>query len=504
MNILFGALRKYWPLVLGATLITALIAGQDREQSFESRARLLLKLGDDFLQSGAGPDARVSGRIELADAINTDVQMLTSHDQYEHVVEALGVDSFRPEGGDPESFDAEAAIETLRRGLNVKSVENSAVIHLSYAHKEPARAKLVLSTLIDIYLRQRAEILGGGDASGVLENIRDETFGAYTAARDAHEDFLGGASKQDLEATLVLLREQLMKLSSDARDTRRQLIEDERQLAVIDTEIDRQPSRKEIFSEPRPNAALERAQNRLVELRVEEQQLLGKYTEGSRPVGRVRSEIAELQRIIRDETSAGNEAVRRTGNNPIRDQLEARKAELTVGIAGAEARLEALTEQTDELRSELLALERRYVRADRLHDALTVAESRYREVDQQYFQHRIWSDNAIARATNVRLIERPILPLAATGLPASVRYLLGALLGFLVSSMIVVWIELLRQRERYSSGVPTRRFDDSADVGELGYAHRGPEGLAERRPRYLEATLPVLGEFRSVEAGEGR
>ena len=493
MNALLKPLLKYWYLVLGLTVIAAALAGWPREQSYESRARLLFKLGDEFLQDNVDPNARSNSRILLAEAMNTDVQILTSYDQYLKVVEELGVESFAAPEHDGPPLELAGAVERLRQGLNVKSVENSAVIHLTYEHTDPARAKLVLATLIDVYFRERSSVLGGLGA-GALTAVREDTLERFVSAREAYDRFLEEGSLQDVESTLVILREQLMGLTAAARDSRRERIEHERQLAAIDTEIDSQPERTELFSEPRVNTALERARNRLVELRVEEQQLLGKYLETSRPVTRVRAEMTELLRIIDDEQNVSDRAVLRTGNNPVRDSLSMQRAELKVSLAGAEARIETLAEQEATLRAELRDLERRYVRADKLDDELTVAEARFRDVDDQVLASRILADSKAARAANVRVIERPALPGAAAGMPAPVRLGFGALIGFLAGWILAVWIELLGRPSGRATGVPERRAE------ELAYARYAlaANAAAGGGPEGARRALPVLGEFRSV------
>jgi len=159
-------LWKYWYLVLACTILAALLASWQEARIYESRARLLFKLGDEFLQASAGPGSRTSGRIMLAEAINTDVQILTSYNQYEKTVQVLGIDSFASASEGTMQTDAagdlrmEDVAAQLRSGLNVRSVENSAVIHLTYQHADPERAKLVLATLIDVYLEERERILG--------------------------------------------------------------------------------------------------------------------------------------------------------------------------------------------------------------------------------------------------------------------------------------------------------------------------------------------------------
>lgn len=498
MKTIVRPLVKYLVPILALTLISAVFAAWEREKVYESRARLLFKLGDEFLQSGQS--SRNSGRIMLAEAMNTDVQILTSHDQYLKVVDELGVNSFGGSEEGDDAFTRDDAVEVLRGGLNVKSVENSAIIHMTYEHVDPERAKLVLSRLIEVYFRERQKLLRTQNVD-VLASLRSESQERFETARARQEAFLEGASVSDIEATMGILRQQLMALGADARTTRRQLAEDRQQLAVIDAEIAKQPASKEIYSEPRANPALESARSRLVELQVEEKQLLGKFTPTSRPVTRVKSEISELQRIIRAEQSAGSTALQRTGNNPVRDSLELQRSELTISSAGADVRLQSLEAQEADLQADLRALERRFGEAQKIDNEVALLERRYRDVDAQYLEQKIMADTDAAREANVRVVESPAVPRTSEGLSMFTRLTLGALIGFLIGWIIAVWVELFRTGKAGSTGMPGLASEGLGDGsrGRLVYLHDAPMALGDvQRTARPMGEPPILGELSGV------
>jgi|GEM_PF-2327770 len=500
MKTIIRPLVKYIVPILALTLIAAVLAGWEREKVYESRARLLFKLGDEFLQSDIGQSSRNNGRIMLAEAMNTDVQILTSHDQYLKVVDELGVNSFGGSDASDDSFTRDDAVEVMRGGLNVKSVENSAIIHLTYEHTDPERAKLVLAQLIEVYFRERQKLLRTQNVD-VLASLRTETQERFEAARTRQETYLAGASIRDIEATMGISREQLMSLRADTRATRRQLAEDRQQLTVIDGEISKQPARKEIYSESQVNSALERARSRLVELQVEEKQLLGKFTPTSRPVTRVKSEISELQRIIRSEEGAASRDLQRTGNNPIRDSLELQRSELTISTAGAEVRLKSLEEQEAELQADLQALERRFGEAGKLADELALLERRYLDVDEQYLEQKILADTDAAREANVRVVESPAVPRTAAGLSMFTRFTLGALIGFFIGWIIAVWVELFRSGKAGTTGMPGMYRDGfgNGSRGRLVYLHDSPMALSDVQQNAQPAgEPPILGELSGV------
>ena len=479
MGSIFKPLFKYWYWVLLLAVIAALIAVVPGSTRYESRARLLLKLGEDLLQTTVDPRSRSNARIDLAEAINTEVQIMTSYDQLIRVVEELGTDVFL---GDSDS-DYDAAIAELRKDLNVRSVENSAVIHMTYANKDPALAKQVLDTLINVYLAERKTLLGDNDVD-VLGVALEQAEKDYFDARERHETFVRDGESADITSTLAALRDTHKSLVSSKLDTRGQLLEEERKLEILQLEIEKQPLRVSVYSESRANAEVERARERLAELRIEEQQLLISYTAGSQAVTRVRDEMRQLEQVVAQDNGAQSIAVRRTGINPVRERLEIEQAELTVSIAGAKARISALEQQQSETLSEILILEQRDLEHRRLLDDVSSAQTRFRGLEQQYMDSKILADMNTARRASVRVLEKPALPVAAAGIPTKIKLALGALIGLLVGWILAVWTELLRAGSARSAEVAGHPSAQTLEV--------------EPNKAPVSGELPVLGEFRLV------
>ncbi|MBX2886669.1 MAG: hypothetical protein KTR32_42375 [Granulosicoccus sp.] len=492
MGTLFKPLFKYWYLVLILALVAGLFASFEGQKVYESRARILLKLGEELLQSGVGPDGRTTGRIELAEAINTEVQIMTSYDQLYMVVTELGTDLFLDSAVTPEHAisEEELAITQLRKGLNVRSVENSAVIHMTYEHTDPSNARKVLSTLIDVYLRERLVILSDNDAD-VLLIARNAAEREFLRARDRRENFIRSGESSDIESTLAALRDTHAGLVRSKLETEGLLLEDLRKSEILDREIAKQPRRVSFYSESRANAGIEKARERLGELRIEEQQLLISYTSDSQAIQRIRGEILQLEEVIAQNAGSQSVAVQRTGSNPIRERLELEKAELTVRIAGSRARVEALVAQELKTRSAMLELEQRDLEYARLREDFTMAQTRFRAVEDQYMNQKIMNDMHSTRTASIRVIEKPSLPAVAAGLSRSVKVALGAFIGFLVGWILAVWVELLRS-------APTVRVTTTELRRDIHATGRPRDELPVEEPKQLERELPVLGEFRLI------
>jgi len=287
-------------------------------------------------------------------------------------------------------------------------------------------------------------------------------------------------------------------------DTHRELLEDEQKLGVVQAEIQKQPLEKAIFSESRASTAVENAQNRLVELRVSEKQLLGKYTATSRPVTRVRSEIAELERILESERDSRSLAIERTGNNPVRESLEIERYEIQVRTAGARSRIATLEEQESELAAQLVALEKRAIESRNLEYELKASETRFRNLEAKYLEQKILADTVAARDASVSVIEKPALPTTTTGLPRSKRAVMGAIVGFMVGWLVSIWIQMLKNSANATSQLVKHRENSFGRIfpaesqAELALEHQGSRELLPSQATTANDELPVLGEFRQV------
>lgn len=464
-------IKKHSFLIVTLVVIGIFLSSVEKPGVYESQSRILFKLGEEFLQPSAGPNGRVAGRIELAQAVNTEIQILTSYDQLAQVVTQIGPQNFQHDVEQGQIVSIDDAVNNLRDNLNVRSVENSAVVHLSYTHADPVLVKNILSLVIEIYLREREKILVDDDQE-VLRVAMNDAAAMYQSAQGELEEFVTRNNNQDIASTLEILRGQVARFSSMKYEVESQLLEDQHKIQMLNSEIQKQPAEKSVYSETRTNAATETARNRMIELQIEEGLLLGRFTPNSRAVTKVRKELDEIRKILGVSGDSTSVSIERTENNPVRDQLKLDRFNLSVRVAGATARMQSIRTQEEEIRRKIHDLEELLTIKRSLSDAMQLAQSRYRSIEDQYLNQKIVSETASARHSNVRVIESPTTPFNATGMPRLTRAILGAIVGFILGWIIALWIELLKQPRHISTT-----------------AHRN----AEESEIY---SLPVLGEFR--------
>lgn len=477
-NLIVDPIKRYWYLILACALVVMVFSSFDRSPKYESWARLLYKLGGEYVQ--ANSNGRVMGRIELNEAINSEAQILTSHDQLRRVVEQTGTEVYGI-AEDRENY-LEIAVAELRSMLNVRSVENSAVLQLTLTHPDPASAKRILETLIDVYLKQREKILVNDDIPVVHT--------AMTAASDAHEqarqallDFRETHAKQELDSLLHALRDQQAILSREILNLERQLQENNNKKQILRAQIARQPIQRTVVEETQLDPAVRATQNRLAQLQIEEKVLLNTYTPESRTIANIRAEIEQIRRALSSTGAvSGQAAISRTRSNTVRDSMELDLADLDVNIAGAEARLQAAESQQRSILKEILSLESLQDEKQELESAATVAEERFRSLEDRYFEKSVLAGTASERHANVRVIESPTLPLNAVGMSRLARMFFGLIMGALLGWALAIWVNMVKHPESLKS---LRRPRDYDDFGEVDINTDGDD-------------LPVLGEFRHV------
>ena len=173
-DIYYILFRHKWKiLVLGAIgVIGALVLPLAWPQSYTSEAKLLIKY---VVETGAptGPNGDGS-RISYTDVagrniINTELQILTSLDLAQEVATNVGPAKILGHDG-----DVHVAAGVIDNNLFVEPLLSSDVIRITFRHKDPAVAQLVLTQVIKTYLERHTKIRQpGGDDDAMSAQIDD-------------------------------------------------------------------------------------------------------------------------------------------------------------------------------------------------------------------------------------------------------------------------------------------------------------------------------------------
>jgi len=396
---------------------------------YPAQSSILVRLGQEYVyQPRVGDAAR--GAVPESDAvIQSEVEILSSAQVKEKVIERIGLDKLFPALGEDYDHAGEdrqrrmmgAAVAAMTKGLKINTAPGAPVVRLIYEHPDPVMAARVLNTLLEEYLIYRRAILL--DPTAPLEAQRKAFEDRLNQADEAYENFLGSNNIGDFEAEKTSLSQlqaslEQQKLAADA-----QLKEREGRLAGL----------KSQSGQVTPEIGLYRdvdhvAQDKLIELRLQREGLLTRYKPDSAPVHDLDVQIAGLQRAM-GEGGVQGEGARRIGVNPVYQTMMSDRIQLTAEIAALRQSSEALAQQVDQVTERqlrLAQLEPQYQGLTRDRDVLqnNVRDFTVKEQESQ-------ATDAISRQgnDNISIIERAVIPTQGKSLKMPVlalAILLGA------------------------------------------------------------------------------
>jgi uncharacterized protein involved in exopolysaccharide biosynthesis len=292
---------------------------------------------------------------------------------------------------------AQAAAE-VTQALKVESAPDNSIIRLTYAAHDPATATLVLNKLVQTYLSYRKQVLidGAGPATAEQGAVMEQRL---AAADNALQTFMADNQIGDFDAARTSLSTMRASMVDENFRVQARLSEIAGRLGEIDRQIISVAPEINLYRDTNatPN-------DKLLQLKLDRQDLLSRYKPDSQPVQDQDRKIAELQAMI-----AGGQAAspgpRRQGPNPLYQAVETEKLQLTAEAASLRQRSVALDKQVAEVNQQqlrLVALEPRYDELKRDRDVLSDdVKSLAAKADQDQ------AAQAIARNSNdnIRVVE---------------------------------------------------------------------------------------------------
>ena len=397
---------------------------------------------------------------EFENEINSELSILKSRDLAEKVVDIFGPDIFLS-GSPPSDTDSprmkfrrfikdsikwpfvkisqlhgkgeeqlmaagkrDAAIMILMKDLQVETEKDSNIISIVLQADNPALARNVLTTLIDLYLDKH---INAYRTRGSFEFFSKQ-HGILKAGLTQTEQKLTNMKKMlGLMPSRDLLLEQTASIESELGKTESDLAASIANINVFTRKLGHIP-RTLVASESTgmPNSARDVLVQRLNDLTLKEHELLATFLEQSIPVTEIRKQIAEAKSLLaqtnpsRQVTTSINVSYQQIQVTLIKEEavssaLEAKETSLRKQLGDAAKQLQRVTD----IESRMAMLQRE----------LDIQDAGYRKYSRSMEQARI--DNALQldKISNISLIQSPTYEL----IPVRPRKLLNIALGIFVS-----------------------------------------------------------------------
>ncbi|KQS56031.1 chain-length determining protein [Brevundimonas sp. Leaf363] len=405
------------------------------KKSYTATASVFAGVGQEYVyQPRVGTSER--GQAPTADEVSqSEAAILGSTEVKQRVIEALGPRLFQ--GSQPSTKSqpeqVQDAMKVLDAGLGIGVAPSSPVISVSYEADDPAVAARVLNAVVDQYLvYRRAVVFQNGDPTAI--GTQRQTFENELADADAaYGDFLQSNDIGDFATAKATLAANYQAVFTDRMSVQAQLNQATQRLQTLTAQQAGTPA--EIALQQDLNIT---AQDQVLQLRTEREQLLARYQPDSQPVRDIEARINQLQGYVATGTTVGPKEVR-TGPNPIWVELETTRINTQADRDSLAARLSVLNRQLEELRGRLSRLTQIESENSTLAGNREVLSASIREFQQRETQARADNELVRAGADNVRVIERAQPPLKGKSLKIP---LLAAV--FLLAGFTALCVGLLR------------------------------------------------------------
>ncbi len=457
------------PPLIAAALIVLL------PPTYRAQTTLMVKSGREYLTEGTMDGMQGGPTITKLEEINSEMELLRDRAVVEETINRIGLASLYPgilENPPWRGGPMDAAVKKFNANLGISLVKMSNVLDVTFDYPDDREmATTVLDTYIAVYLQRHAAVFASGRAGSFLTSIEQDTADLRRLEQEQARLKLDSRI-YDIGPQRATLLGQRAEAAAHLRATNDRGETLQRRIAFLAAARERIPATLS-SSEAAPNEEVVQANQALTGLRQSEGALLARHPAEHPEVGRVREQIAAVQRRLGElrATSVKTSSAPAPLAQQLAQELVMDRAELTP-LAGEAARYQALLGGYDE---ELQRLEQAdtgvrimQTRIDALADNLKSIRAQYdiARTQEEMDQRRLASVVPVAPAlTPLKPAQPQPLLFAAGGL------LLGAFAAGGLAALAVVTnpVFLTAEAVTAQSGLPVL-----ATVALLTGAGRGP------------------------------
>jgi uncharacterized protein involved in exopolysaccharide biosynthesis len=440
--------RKYWLLVC-TVFVTGTIAmwvslSVFFTEMYETKTRLLVKVGRENVETPATVQngSLFSQGVRVAD-INSEVQMLSSQQLVEAVVDRLGPDTFKSVLATPVYWyqypkyllkrtaragkrlykevlylanikkrlgPREDAIVTVAGGIEIEPVRDSDILVVMVRMPSPQLAVDVSTVLLETYMQRRLAVRQAQAGSTFFDTRVEET-------RQRLEELQARRAEARDQWDITAVDDQRRTALEQLAEVEAQLVQNEAEIVLLATQRDLMTDRSAALPAMNPkeqveahNPAIQPIEERLAQLRVEEAKVLSRYQSGSETLEKVRSEIRSLEGAIR--------GVQPTIVSSVTSENNRLKQEFATGAEQQAIRVEGLQRRNQYLRRAAATLREEVRNLVDGGDDLALIEQEYARAQQDYsiyakrLEEARMSEHLDAqRVANVTAVAPPETPL---------------------------------------------------------------------------------------------
>lgn len=425
---------------IGAAVVLTL------KKTYTAGASLFVGAGQEYVyQPRVGLGDRQSSPPAPGEVAQAEANIIGSREVKLRAVRALGLEFFHTPGKvstDPIARQEGDAIKAINDGLMISTTPQSSIIGLGFKSDDAERSARILNAILDQYLIYRREVFQDRSTPAIQSQRR--VFEDELADVDAaYEAFLASNDIGDFASTKTALAAVYQSTLTEKLSVENQLNQAARRLETLQAQQANTPA--EVTLQQDLNVS---AQDQILQLRTEREQLLARYQPDSQPVQDIEARIAGLQAYVASGTTVGAKEVR-LGPNPVWTELETTRITTRAERDSLAARLSSVNRQLAEILDRQAKMTRDESENATLASNRDVLTANIRDFQQREAQSRADAGLVRAGADNVRVIERAAAPTRGTSLKLPLMAL-----AFLFAGFTALCVGLLRVFTRRGLSTP--------------------------------------------------
>lgn len=396
----YKVLIVFFVIAAAVTAATFLIPA-----TYEASSTLLVKIGREYLYRPEVTDKAPVVSINQEEALNSEINIITSRDLIKKVITTLGLAQIYPDlAGTPLSATArlEAAITRFNKSLRVEVLRKSNVLQVNFRHNDPELAARAVNVLVEGY-KEKHFLVYNGPESAFLRNQLASFEQKLRDSEDEVQRFKQIKGVYSLDEQRALLLRQRSELDVGLKNSRSRIEGMQKRLHSLASQMQQMGESPNRYTQTERDKIIVEARSQLLERQFREQELLSKYHERNPLVVKVRKEIALVQEFLKQQEEEINSKVK-TGNSVYQG------AEKEALVAQADLEFELAREkiqrgQLARLEQEISALDLKEKELQTLKREVATHEKNYRVYQERVEEARIAEDMKQQKLANLSVIQ---------------------------------------------------------------------------------------------------
>ena len=422
-------------IIFFAVIITVTIGSFLLPPTYEAKSSLLVKFGREYIYR---PEVGERGSSDMGpliplnqeEVINSEIQILTSRDLIEKVIQTIKVENIYPDlVKNPSKVitPTEAAIIRFEKKLFVEGVKKSSVIEISFQHRDPRVAAKAVNLLVDFLKEKHLQVYSDPKSS-----FLEEQLAAYDKRlKDSQNELEAFKQKYrvfSLEEQRTLLLRQRTELDTSFKTSQNQIRELQNKLWSLKTQMRAVSKDVPLYTETERYKIIDDAKAQLLSLQLKEQELLQKYNEDTAMVINVRKEKKIVQDFIKKQEEDLKGKVR-TGQNIVYQDVEREMIKTQADLSSQEGKSATLREQIVQLDREMQTLDLRENDLQNLKRELAANEKNYKTYLEKVEEALISDNLNRQKMANISVIQAATVPAKPIKPKKALNIALGIILG---------------------------------------------------------------------------